>query len=68
MAAVGMDEVYTYIIPCQNTVAQYISTRPILKLCLEAEGRLGSQVKIRVWDQDRLELGQVKTDTDTGGG
>ena len=34
---VGLEEVETYVLRLQNTVAQYIATRPILELCLAVE-------------------------------
>ena len=49
MKAVGLEEVETYVLRHQNTVAQYISTRLILELCLTAERRTGSQVSMRWW-------------------
>ena len=38
---VGMDEIGVYITLRQNTVTQYIATRPIMDLCLAVEWRLG---------------------------
>ena len=37
MAEAGMQEVETYISRHQNTVTQFIATRPIMDLCLVAE-------------------------------
>ena len=37
MAEAGLQEVDTYVSRCQNTVAQFIATRPIRNLCLAAE-------------------------------
>ena len=37
MVAVGLEEVDTYVFPCQKTVARYITTRLILELFLAAE-------------------------------
>ena len=37
MAEAGMQEVDTYVYRRHNTVAQFISTRPIMYLCLSAE-------------------------------
>ena len=36
MKSVEMEEVETYVLRLQNTVAQYIATWPILELCLTA--------------------------------
>ena len=37
MAEVGLQEVETYISRRQNTMSQYIVTRPIMDLCMAAE-------------------------------
>ena len=37
MVEVGLQEMDTYNTRCQNMVAEYIATRPIMNLCLEAE-------------------------------
>ena len=49
MWEVCLEEMETYISRCQNTVSQYISTRPILDLCLEADQRLVSRVTKKWW-------------------
>ena len=36
MTEVGLEEVDTYVLRRKNTIDQYISTCPILKLCLAA--------------------------------
>ena len=38
LAMLGVKEIGVYIARCQNTVAQYIVTRPIMDLCLTASG------------------------------
>ena len=48
MKSVGLDEVETYVLRRQNTVAQYISTWPILELCLTTEQRTGARVNM-IW-------------------
>ena len=48
MKAVGLEEVDKYILRLQNNVAQYITTRPIMWLCLAAERRLGARVSM-IW-------------------
>ena len=40
----------------QNTVAQYITTRPSLDLCKKLVLRLGAWVARRWWDQEVLDL------------
>ena len=47
MNSVGMEEEETYALRRQNTVAQYIATRPILELCLATEQWPGAQVSMR---------------------
>ena len=44
MILAGLEELEIYISSRFNTVDQYIATRPILDLCLEAEKRLGTCV------------------------
>ena len=60
MAALGLEEVDAYFLRRQNTVAQYIATRPILELCLVLERRLGSHVSQRWWETDGINLGLGK--------
>ena len=57
MKAVGMDEVEKYVLHFQNTSAQYITTHPILELCIAVERRPGAQVLMPCWDRDGLDLG-----------
>ena len=64
MKAVVLEEVETYILCRQNTVDQYITTRPILELCLETGRHTGAQVSIVWLYQSRLDLGKVETVTD----
>ena len=51
MAEAGFKEVETYVSRRQNTVAQFIATRPIIELCLEMEWRSGSRVTNQWWDK-----------------
>ena len=44
----------------QNTVAQYIVTRPILDLCEQAIRRPGARVSRRWWDQAGIDLEGAK--------
>ena len=46
----------TSIIQRQNTVAQFIATRPILDLCEQAAQRSGVQVSWRWWEQTGIDL------------
>ena len=56
MSPAGLEEVGTYVLHRQNTITQYIATRPILELCLEAERRAGEQVARRCREQGGLDL------------
>ena len=49
MTSVGLEEVETYVFCHQNTVDQYIATRPILDLCLAKEWQPGEQVSQQWW-------------------
>ena len=56
MVEAGLKEVDTYVYLRQNTVVQFIVSRPIMDLCLEEEWRTGSRMAKRWWDQDGLDL------------
>ena len=64
MKAVGLEEAETYVLCRHNTVAQYITTCPILELCLAVERRLIARVSTRWWEQAGLELGQGRLETE----
>ena len=61
IAEAGFQEVDTYISRRQNTVTQFIVTRPIMDLCLVAERRPGSRVTKRWWEQDGLGVEGIRT-------
>ena len=44
----------------QNTVAQYIATRPLLDLCEGATQRGGARVTMRWWDQKGIDWEKAK--------
>ena len=44
----------------QNTVAQYIATRPIMDLCERSTWRPGSKVSQRWWEQAGIDLERAK--------
>ena len=46
----------TSIIRMQNTVVQYIATRPIMDLCKQATRRPGARVSRRWWEQTGIDL------------
>ena len=47
-------ELETYVSLRQNTITQFIKTRPIMDLCLSAQRRPGPRVANQWWDQDGL--------------
>ena len=55
MAAEDLEEVDTYVLCRQNTISQYITTCPILELCLAADQRTGEGVTRRWWGQGVLD-------------
>ena len=52
----GLVGIRTYITRRQNTVAQYIVTRPIVDLWKRATRRTGARVSRRWWDQAGIDL------------
>ena len=56
MAESGFEGMGTYITRRQNTVAQYIATRPILDFCERSIRRPGERVSRRWWEQDVIDL------------
>ena len=60
MREAGFEEIRKAITRRQNTVAQYISTRPILYLCERDTQRVGARVSQWWWDQGVLDLKVVK--------
>ena len=51
MQEAGLTDIRTLILKSQNTVAQYIATRPLLDLCEGARAREGAKVTLRWWNQ-----------------
>ena len=49
----------TYVSHRYNTVANFIATRPVMDLCLEAERIPGEQVYQRWREQDNLDLQEM---------
>ena len=60
MAEAGLNEVETYISRRQNTVAQYIATRPIMDLRLAVKCRPGPRVAMRWREQEGMHLERIK--------
>ena len=71
LETVGVDEIGVYIAFRQNTVTQYIATRPIIDLCLMAERKPGLQISRQWWEQPALYIlgiiaGRVAADEGRG--
>ena len=56
-----LQEVGAYISRRQNTSSQFIATRTIMDLCLEADIITGSQIYKRWWEQEGLYLERMRT-------
>ena len=66
MKEAGLTDVRTSINRRQNTVAQYIVTRPLLDLCEGEMQREGELVTLRWWYQTGIDLEKAKArDTET---
>ena len=62
-----LNDVRTSINRRQNTVAQYIATRPLLDLCEGATQREGERVTLRWWGQTGIYWEKVKArEAETG--
>ena len=60
MKEAGFKEIRTAINNRQNTVAEYISTRPLLDLCEGTNQIWGAMVSRRWWNQKGIDWEQVK--------
>ena len=60
MREAGLTEIRNSIANRQNTVAQYIATRPLLDLCEGARAREGAKVPMRWWDQADIDWETAK--------
>ena len=60
MAEARFKEVKNYVFRHQNTVTQSIATRTIMDLCMAAERRPGSRVANWWWEQDGLDLEEMR--------
>ena len=60
MEEAGLTDIRTSILRRQNTVAQYITTRPLLDLREGARARDGAKVPLRWWDQAGINLETAK--------
>ena len=71
MEKAGLTDIQTSIQRRQNTVAQYIATRPLLDLCEGARPREGARVTLRWWEQSGIDWEKAKakrTETETTSG
>ena len=60
MKEAGLTDVRTSIQRRQNTVAEYIYTRPLLDLCKGAQQREGARVALRWWEQSGIDWEKAK--------
>ena len=49
-----------YIAHCQNTVVHYITTCPIMDLCLVAEWRTGLNLYMRWWEHRTIYILRIR--------
>ena len=68
MKETGLTDVGKSIANRQNTVAQYIATRPLLDLCEEARAREGTRVPLRWWNQTDIDWETAKARGEGEGG
>ena len=60
MEKVGLTDIRTSIQRRNNTVAQYISTRPLLDLCVGARHGEEVRVTVRWWEQSGIDWEKEK--------
>ena len=60
MKEAGLTDIRTSILRRQNTVVQYIATRPLLDLCEGERAREGAKVPLRWWEQAEIDWEKVK--------
>ena len=68
MKEAGFQDIRTSIDNRQNTVAQYIATRPLLDLCEGTNQVGGARLSRRWWDQKGIDWEKAKarlTETDS---
>ena len=61
MREIGMADIRKSIANRQNTVAQYIATRPLLYLCKGARAREGARMPMRWWNQAKIDWETAKS-------
>ena len=57
---VGLEEIGAYIARRQNTVAQYILTRPVMDLCLVEEWKTGMRLYMQWWENTTLYILRIR--------
>ena len=62
MVGARLQKEETYVSFRQNTVAQYIATRPIMDLFLAENKRPGPRVPMQLWKQEGLYLEGMRTE------
>ena len=67
MWGAGLEDMEVYIGRQQNTVAKYITTRPIMDLCLEEERRQVERVSKQWWEHLYLRLEGAQGNKETEG-
>ena len=65
MEEAGFEKIGAYILKGQNTVAQYITTRPIMDLCKKTVQRPGIWVAQRWCKQEGIDLAGARARTAT---
>ena len=61
MKEAGFKDVRTSINRKQNTITQYIATRPLMDLCERTTHIGGARVTMRWWDQKGIDWGKAKS-------
>ena len=61
MREAGLTEIRKSIANRQNTVTQYIATRPLLDLCEGDRAREGTRVPMRWWNQGEIDRKTAKS-------
>ena len=64
----GVVRVRTSILRRQNTVAQFIATRPIMGICEVADRRRGTRVPLRWWEKTGIDWKSAREKAAAQGG
>ena len=60
LSMVGLEEIGVYIALRQNKFTQYISTCPIMDLCLSAERKPGMCLSRRWWEHPAMDILEIR--------